>query len=105
MCFMYKRKVEKILQMWLDNPSHKPLVVKGVRQCGKTSSVVDFAHKHFKNVVYLVQSRFLIGYSISHQSKSVPLSPHPLHRFIFSRLIYLYLLTIHKQPVAISLDT
>lgn len=50
---MYKRKIEKILQSWLDDPLHKPLVVKGVRQCGKTSSVVDFARKHFKNVVYL----------------------------------------------------
>ena len=50
---MYKRKIEKVLQTWLDDASHNPLVVKGVRQCGKTSSVLDFAHKHFKNVVYL----------------------------------------------------
>lgn len=50
---MYKRKIESRLQAWLDGPSHKPIVVKGVRQCGKTSSVVDFAEKHFKNVVYL----------------------------------------------------
>ena len=50
---MYNRKFEKILLSWLEDPSHKPLVVKGVRQCGKTSSVVDFARKHFKNVVYL----------------------------------------------------
>ena len=54
MCnFMYKRKIENVLQSWLDDASHKPLVVKGVRQCGKTSSVMDFAQKHFKNVVYL----------------------------------------------------
>ena len=50
---MYKRKIENVLQLWLDDASHKPLVVKGVRQCGKTSSVVDFAQKHFKHVVYL----------------------------------------------------
>ena len=50
---MYRRKIESIFQSWLANPSHKPLVVKGVRQCGKTSSVVAFASKHFKNVVYL----------------------------------------------------
>lgn len=50
---MYTRKIENRLQAWLDDPSHKPIVVKGVRQCGKTSSVVDFAHKHFKHVVYL----------------------------------------------------
>jgi len=50
---MYKRKIENILQSWLDDVSHKPLVVKGVRQCGKTSSVMDFAQKQFKNVIYL----------------------------------------------------
>ena len=50
---MYKRKIEDALQQWLKTPSHKPLVVKGVRQCGKTSSVMDFATKHFQHVVYL----------------------------------------------------
>ncbi len=50
---MYKRKIETRLQQWLDDTSHKPIVVKGVRQCGKTSSVVDFAEKHFKYIVYL----------------------------------------------------
>lgn len=50
---MYKRKIEDTLQQWLKTPSHKPLVVKGVRQCGKTSSVMDFATKHFQHVVYL----------------------------------------------------
>ena len=50
---MFKRKIENILQSWLDDAAHKPLVVKGVRQCGKTSSVMDFARKHFENVVYL----------------------------------------------------
>lgn len=50
---MYKRKIESVFQTWLVNPSHKPLVVKGVRQCGKTSSVLAFAQAHFKHVVYL----------------------------------------------------
>lgn len=50
---MYKRKIENIFDSWLNDTSHKPLVVKGVRQCGKTSSVIDFAEKHFKHVVYL----------------------------------------------------
>ena len=38
---MYIRKIESTFQSWLDSPSHKPIVVKGVRQCGKTSSVVE----------------------------------------------------------------
>ena len=50
---MYKRKIKSKLQIWQKDAAHKPLVVKGVRQCGKTSSVLDFARKNYKNVVYL----------------------------------------------------
>lgn len=50
---MFKRKIEGELESWLSDSSHKPIVVKGVRQCGKTSSVVAFAKQHFDNVVYL----------------------------------------------------
>lgn len=30
-----------------------PLIIKGCRQCGKTYSVLDFAHKNYEHVVYL----------------------------------------------------
>lgn len=50
---MYKRKIENKLQTWQKDAAHKPLVVKGVRQCGKTSSVLDFARKNYKHVIYL----------------------------------------------------
>ena len=44
---MYRRKIESLLLDWKNNPNHKPLVIKGCRQCGKTSSVVAFAKKHY----------------------------------------------------------
>lgn len=50
---MYKRKIERQLSEWKAMPNHKPLVVKGVRQCGKTTSVVQFAKQNYKDVVYL----------------------------------------------------
>ena len=50
---MYKRKIEDYLLKWKDSPAHKPIVIKGVRQCGKTSSVKAFAKAHYKHVVYL----------------------------------------------------
>lgn len=50
---MYKRKIEEVLKNWKQTPNHKPIVIKGVRQCGKTSSVMDFAKKNYKHVVYL----------------------------------------------------
>lgn len=50
---MLKRKIESQLMEWKNKPDHKPLIIKGCRQCGKTFSVLEFAHEHYKNVVYL----------------------------------------------------
>ena len=50
---MLKRKIEQTLLEWKNTANRKPLIVKGCRQCGKTFSVLDFAHKKYKNVVYL----------------------------------------------------
>lgn len=50
---MLKRKIEKQLAEWKNTPDRKPLIVKGCRQCGKTFSVLDFARKNYKHVVYL----------------------------------------------------
>lgn len=50
---MLRRKIERRLAEWKGAKNHKPLIVKGCRQCGKTFSVLDFARKNYKNVVYL----------------------------------------------------
>lgn len=50
---MLKRKIEQSLDEWKKTPNHKPLIIKGCRQCGKTFSVLDFAKKNYKHVVYL----------------------------------------------------
>lgn len=50
---MLKRKITQSLIDWKNTPDHKPLIIKGCRQCGKTFSVMEFAKEYFKNVVYL----------------------------------------------------
>ncbi len=50
---MYRRKIEDVLLQWKKNENHKPLVIKGCRQCGKTSSVLAFARKNYEHVVYI----------------------------------------------------
>ena len=50
---MLKRRIEQQLLDWKNTPSHKPLIIKGCRQCGKTYSVLDFAKKNYKNFVYI----------------------------------------------------
>lgn len=50
---MLKRKIEQKLIDWKNAKEHKPLIIKGCRQCGKTFSVLEFAKNNYKNVVYL----------------------------------------------------
>lgn len=50
---MYKRKIETLLMEWKQKENHKPIVIKGCRQCGKTSSVMAFAKANYEYIVYL----------------------------------------------------
>ena len=50
---MLKRKMEQKLMEWKNTAGYKPLIIKGCRQCGKTFSVLEFAKKNYKHVVYL----------------------------------------------------
>lgn len=48
---MLKRKITEQMKIWRKNPHRNPLVIKGVRQCGKTFSVQEFAHAGWEHVV------------------------------------------------------
>ena len=48
-----KRKIEKKLLEWKNNPARKPLILWGARQTGKTWSLKEFGKVHFKNTVYI----------------------------------------------------
>lgn len=50
---MLRRKIEDTLLAWKQEANHKPIVIKGCRQCGKTYSVQKFAQDNYKHVVYL----------------------------------------------------
>ena len=50
---MLKRKITNYLEKWKQDTEHKPLVIKGCRQCGKTYSVLNFAYQNYKNVIYI----------------------------------------------------
>ena len=50
---MLKRKIETILVKWKNSNSKKPLVIKGIRQCGKTYIVQKFAKENYESVVYM----------------------------------------------------
>lgn len=50
---MLRRKMERTLNRWKETPGHKPLIIKGCRQCGKTFSVRQFAQKNYAHEIYL----------------------------------------------------
>ena len=50
---MLKRKIETDLLKWKNSENRKPLVIKGIRQCGKTYIVQKFAKENYENVVYM----------------------------------------------------
>lgn len=50
---MLRRKIENQLLRWKMQENRKPVVVKGVRQCGKTFIVRKFAEENYKYVVYM----------------------------------------------------
>lgn len=44
---MLKRKIETFLAKWKKSEDRKPLVIKGIRQCGKTYIVQKFAKENY----------------------------------------------------------
>lgn len=47
-----KRDILSKLVAWKESPHRKPLILKGVRQVGKTWILKEFAEKHYKNLAY-----------------------------------------------------
>lgn len=50
---MLKRKIETFLARWKKSEDRKPLVIKGIRQCGKTYIVQKFVKENYESVVYM----------------------------------------------------
>lgn len=48
-----KRKVEEQLLQWKNKKKHKPLIIYGARQTGKTYSIKEFGAKYYKDTIYL----------------------------------------------------
>lgn len=50
---MFSRKIIHYLIEWKNKKGRKPLLLRGARQVGKTTAVLMFGKKSFKNVIYL----------------------------------------------------
>lgn len=52
-CKAMKRKIYTQLISWKNQERHKPLILNGVRQCGKTYILKEFGRKEFENLAYI----------------------------------------------------
>jgi len=50
---MFHRNIYQYLNEWKNRKGRKPLLLRGARQVGKTSAVVEFGKKHFRNSICL----------------------------------------------------
>ena len=50
---MYYRKVYKSFDRWLSKNKRRVLLVEGARQVGKTTAIIEYAKKHFDNLVVI----------------------------------------------------
>ena len=49
----FRRKIDQRLLEWFESKGHSPALVYGIRQCGKSKSIKQFAESHFKYVNYI----------------------------------------------------
>ena len=48
-----RRHIDRWFEEWKEDPEHKPALVRGIRQSGKTHSVRRFAENNYDVIVYL----------------------------------------------------
>ncbi len=46
-----KRKIDDYLIKWKKTINHKPLIIKGARQVGKTKSILNFANSNYESII------------------------------------------------------
>lgn len=77
---MIKRKIDDFLMKWKGREGHKPLIVRGARQIGKTYSISKFARQNYANVIeinFVLQTKFNTifddGYDVENIIKNISL--------------------------------
>ena len=85
---LLKRKIDRYLASWKQNPNRKPLIVKGARQIGKTNSIRAFGRANYESVIeinFVLQKKFCSifdnGYEVDTIIKNISLM-EPSWRFI-----------------------
>lgn len=92
----YRRKIDDYLRDWKADTAHKPLIVKGARQIGKTESIMHFAKANYENVVYInfaLEKKFsqilADGYDVASVVKNISLAD-PSIKFLPNKTVIIF---------------
>ena len=92
----YRRKIDDYLSDWKADTAHKPLIVKGARQIGKTESIMHFAKANYENVVYInfaLEKKFsqilADGYDVASVIKNISLAD-PSIKFLPNKTVIIF---------------
>lgn len=71
--YKLRRKIDDFLINWKKNPDRMPLIVKGARQIGKTSSIEHFAknYKNFVEINFIDEPQYLKIFSSGYSPENV----------------------------------
>lgn len=93
--YKLRRKIDEFLIQWKNNPDRLPLIIRGPRQIGKTSSIKHFAkyYKNFVEINFIDQPQyskiFSSGYSPENVIKEISLI-NPTFNFIPNETLILF---------------
>lgn len=69
-----KRKITKYLEEWKKDPSHKPLIISGARQIGKTTVIKEFAKRNYESIIdinFILDNEFKSIFDTSFSVESI----------------------------------
>lgn len=93
--YKLRRKIDAFLERWKQDPDRLPLIVKGARQIGKTSSIEHFAENYrcFVEINFITEPQytkiFSSGYSPENVIKEISLI-NPALRFVPNETLILF---------------
>ena len=95
MDYKLRRKIDDFLINWKKNPDRMPLIIKGARQIGKTSSIEHIAksYKNFVEINFIDEPQYLkifsSGYSPENVIKEISLI-NPDFKFVPNETLILF---------------